>query len=239
MQIQRLSVVIPTWNEAGRIAETLHTVRDYLAAEGIAYEIILSDDGSTDATVGVAELLRDPRIRVLNGAHAGKGSAVKRGVLEARYDWILVTDADLAAPIGELARLSAYREYDVVIGSRAVDGRSIERRQPWYREYGGKLFNRCMQILAVRGVWDTQCGFKLFRREAARSIFSRVTIPGFGFDVEALFIAQKHGLKIREVGIRWSHQMGSKVRFVRDGFRMLAEVVRVRLNEWEGRYTQY
>lgn len=234
--MKSISVVIPAYNEALRLPRTLERVIAYLTAGKYDYEIIVVDDGSTDGTRRVVEATGDTRTYFLgNGVHHGKGYAVRRGVLAARNEWILTTDADLSAPIEELPRLMEAGA-DVAIGSRALPGSTILTHQPRYREYGGKLFNVAVRTMLLPGVFDTQCGFKLFRREAAHNIMSRVTLEGFAFDVETLFIARKLGYLVAEIPITWTHNPETKVRVRREAFASLADLFRIRSNGWRGWY---
>ena len=230
----RLSIVIPAYNEERRIADTLETIARYLGAQPFSYEVLVVDDGSTDRT---AELCRKfaaghPWLSLLQcPANFGKGNAVREGVLNAVGEYVLFCDADLATPVEELDGFWPHINggADIVIASRPIRGSHLVKRQPIYRETAGRAFNHVVQMLAVPGIHDTQCGFKLFTAEAAKEIFRRCTLKGFGFDFEALHIAQRLGYRIKEVPVRWYHREGSKVKLLRDGFRMLADLVRVRL----------
>ncbi|MCX7925649.1 MAG: glycosyltransferase family 2 protein [Fimbriimonadales bacterium] len=235
----RLSVVIPAYNEETRIERTLQRVVEYLNARGDSYEILVVSDGSTDATEAIVQRFAQahPQVQLLAyQPNQGKGYAVRYGILRARGEWILFSDADLATPIEELEKLEPYLKqgYPVAIGSRPLRESQLVVRQPFYREMAGRAFNKAVQLLAVRGIHDTQCGFKLFTREAAQEIFSRCRLNGFSFDFEALYYAQRLGYPIAEVPIRWMHQEGSKVRLLRDGLRMLRDLVWLRLNAWRG-----
>ncbi|MCS7300756.1 MAG: glycosyltransferase family 2 protein [Fimbriimonadales bacterium] len=230
----RLSVVIPAYNEATRIERTLQRIVEYLETRGDAYEILVVSDGSTDETEALVQRFAQahPKVQLLAyQPNRGKGYAVRYGILRARGERILFSDADLATPIEELEKLEPYLEqgYQVAIGSRPLRESQLVVRQPLYREMAGRAFNKVVQLLAVRGIHDTQCGFKLFTRDAAQAIFSRCRLNGFSFDFEALFYAQRLGYRIAEVPIRWMHQEGSKVRLLRDGLRMLRDLVWLRL----------
>lgn len=236
-----LSIVIPAYNETRRLAHTLERVYAWLRHQPFRWEVIVVDDGSTDGTLELARELasRYPNLRPLtNGRNRGKGYSVRHGVLEARGRAVLFTDADLSAPIEEAAKLIAVaREgYPVVVGSRGVDQSLIEVHQSAFREFAGKTFNLLVRIITGLGIKDTQCGFKLFDREALRPIFERQRTESFGFDPEILFLAKKRGLKIAEVGVRWSHDADSRVRLLRDSWRMFRELVRMRWNWSLGRY---
>ncbi|MCS6918922.1 MAG: glycosyltransferase family 2 protein [Fimbriimonadales bacterium] len=233
----RLSVVIPAYNEQTRIERTLQRIVEYLNARGETYEILVVSDGSTDATETLVQRFAQthPQVQLLAyQPNRGKGYAVRYGILRARGERVLFSDADLATPIEELEKLEPYLDngYPIAIGSRPLRESQLVVRQPFYREWAGRAFNKAVQLLAVRGIHDTQCGFKLFTREAAQAIFSRCRLNGFSFDFEALFYAQRLGYRIAEVPIRWMHQEGSKVRLLRDGLRMLRDLVWLRLNAW-------
>ena len=212
---------------------TLERMAEYLSASNRDWYLTVVSDGSTDATERlVSEMAeRAPAVRLIAySPNRGKGCAVRTGILAAETDLILFSDADLATPVEELDKLEAALEgHDIAIGSRPLRESRLEVRQPIHREMLGRLFNLAVQALAVRGIHDTQCGFKLFRREAARDVFSRCTLDGFGFDFEALMIARDIGYRIAEVPVRWRHQEGSKVVLMRDGPRMIAELVMLRM----------
>lgn len=229
-----MAVVVPAYNEAARIGPTLQRLREYLSSQARSWRVLVVSDGSTDDTVAIARSVADSDERFAVHAYdpnRGKGYAVRLGMLEAEADWVLFSDADLATPIEEIEKLfeAADRGADVAIGSRPLRESRLEVRQPWYREWAGRLFNKLVQVLAVPGIRDTQCGFKLFRQEAARDVFSRCKLDGFGFDFEALLVARDLGYRIAEVGVRWRHQEGSKVNMLRDGPRMLRDLVKLRL----------
>lgn len=233
--IESIAVVIPAYNEEGRIAGTLEQVRRYLRERVGDSRILVVDDGSSDRTV---EVVRDVGasgetsvpIEVLqNGRNRGKGYSVRRGVLAAQEPWILFSDADLSTPIEELATLAAgARQHDVVIASRGMKQSRLLKRQPFYREAMGRIFNVMVQAAALPGLYDTQCGFKLWRRAVGHDVFSRVTLEGFGFDVEALFIARCLGYRIAEVPVTWVDDRATKVRPIRDSTQMAADLLRTR-----------
>lgn len=236
-----LSIVIPVYNETGRIGSTLQRLLERAQAGPDACEILVVDDGSTDGTVELVERIcrESPAVRLLrNPGNCGKGFAVRNGMLDARGEYLLFSDADLSTPIEEAERLweALKNGYDVAIGSRALKPEWVYPRQPWARETAGKTFNLFVRALTGLPYRDTQCGFKAFRREAARAIFSRQTIPGFGFDVEILYLARKLGYRALEVPVHWANDPRTKVRPVRDGRRMLGDLVRIRWNDWTGKY---
>jgi len=230
-----LSVVVPALNEEDRLPRTLERIASHLGRRGGGYEVVVVDDGSRDRTAERAQAAGATVLR--NEANRGKGYAVRRGMLAARGTRRLMTDADLSTPIEELDRLAARMDegHDVVIGSRALPGARIEVRQPWYRENMGRLFNLFVRALAVPGVMDTQCGFKLFSAAAARDVFSSARLDGFSFDVEALFLARRKGYRIAEVPVVWRNDAASRVSLVR-GFLAFPDLLRIRANDWSGRY---
>ena len=230
-----LSVVIPAFNEAERLPRTLGRLADYLRAFGRAHEILVVDDGSSDAT---AERARAAGATVLrNDKNRGKGHAVRRGMLEARGQRRLMTDADLSTPIEELKRFleTMDRGFDVVIGSRALPGANIEVHQPWFRENMGRLYNLFVRALAVPGLRDTQCGFKLWTAAAARDAFAPARLDGFSFDVEALYLARKRGYRIAEVPVTWRNDAATRVG-LGTGSAAFPDLLRIRLYDWMGRY---
>ncbi len=227
-----LSVVVPAYNEEGRLGETLPAMYDYLHEHYRPFELLVVDDGSTDRTAAIVQQFaqQHPEVRLISyQPNRGKGHAVRTGVLQARGEWVLFSDADLATPMEELDRLAEkLREgYDIAIASRAAEGAQLVIRQPWYRELAGRSFNLMVQLMAVPGIRDTQCGFKLFRQQAAQDIFSRCEEDGFSFDIEVLHVAQRLGYRIAEVPVRWMHREGSKVRLVRDAVRMFLALRRI------------
>ncbi len=247
MTAPELSIIIPAFNEEKRLGTTLGRIRDYFTARTPALaglEILVVDDGSTDATVRVAQdcARNIPCLRVLSGSgNRGKGYTVRRGMLEARGRIALFTDADLSSPIEECERLFAAISAgnDLAIGSRALDRSLISVHQSRFREVAGIIFNRCMRFITGLDIEDTQCGFKAFRLPECRVIFQRQRIEGFGFDPEILFLAKRHGLRIAEVPVRWGHDTATKVHVLRDSVLMLMDLLRVRFNCAAGRYPRH
>ena len=238
-----ISIVIPAYNEGLRLPATLNAVLAYLGARDWSFsEILLVDDGSTDDSAAVARQFQagHPNLRLLrNPGNRGKGYSVRHGMLEARGDWRLFSDADLSAPIQELDQLLAavrQRGASIAIGSRALDRSLIRIHQSIFRENAGRIFNLCVRLFTGLPFWDTQCGFKLFEARAAREVFRRQQIERFGFDVEVLFIARKLGFNIVEVPVRWSHSEGTKVSMLRDSLNMFLDLGRIRRSQWKGRY---
>ncbi len=236
-----VSIVIPAFNESARITKSLAKIDEFLKKSSLPAEVIVVDDGSTDDTAEQVRSARPKNLRLLlNGMNRGKGYSVRQGVLAAQGDYILFTDADLSAPIEEIEKLLdvAIRESaDIVIGSRAVDRSYINKHQSRGREYGGIIFNLMVRSLLGLRLYDTQCGFKLFHCAKAKAVFEKQTTFGFGFDPEVLFLANRLGLRIREVPVHWSHSDGSKVKFWRHGVRMFGDLIRIRWNALSGKYS--
>jgi dolichyl-phosphate beta-glucosyltransferase len=232
--VPHLSVVVPAYNEEERLPRTLARLHEYYSAQDYPFDVVVVSDGSKDRT---ADLVRDfskthPHFSVVEyHPNRGKGYAVRKGMLEAEGDLVLFCDADLATPQEETEKLLKHMKEGahVAIGSRPLHDSKLEIRQPLYREILGRLFNRAVQLLAVKGIDDTQCGFKIFTQAASQEVFSRCKLDGFSFDFESLMIARDLGYRIDEVPIRWSHQEGSKVVLMRDGPRMLRDLVKLRL----------
>ena len=232
-----LSLIIPAYNERSRIATALETVSEFLESQAKPFEIIVVDDGSSDDTGAVARDFAEasPVVRVIDyERNRGKGYAVRQAVGVSRGLYVAFSDADLSAPIGELDKLFAAADmgYDIAIGSRAVDGSKLVVRQPLYRELGGKALNLVIQCLAVPGIKDTQCGFKLFRGDVARDVFGRCFVDSWGFDVEVLYVARRLGYTIAEIPVVWQHTPGSSIRPFRAGLEMVKDIIRVRFHNY-------
>jgi dolichyl-phosphate beta-glucosyltransferase len=225
-----LSIVIPAYQEERRIGATLDQLVAWSASERREVEIVVVDDGSSDRTSAVAAAPRAREVRVLRLAeNRGKGAALRVGVAATRGELVLLTDADLSTPISELARLeAALAGADLALGSRAVAGSRIVVRQAAWRELAGKLFNRAIRLLGVRGFADTQCGFKLLWGDAARELFARLTVDRFAYDVELVWLARRLGYRVVEVGVEWRNAPDSRVQLWRDAPRMLVDVLRFR-----------
>ncbi len=230
------SLVIPAFNEAERIGQTLRATLGYLETTSPQSELIVVNDGSTDAT---SEIVRDVfaartgvNARLLeHSPNRGKGAAVRQGLLAATTPIGLFSDADLSTPIEEAPKLIepiASGELDVAFGSRALDRSLIGHHQPWRREQGGRVFNLIVRFATGLPYWDTQCGFKAFRLDVFRPLLERAKTDGFGFDVELLHLARQANLRMKEIPVRWNHVEGSKVSFFRDSLRMLREIAAVR-----------
>ncbi len=234
------SVVVPAFNETRRLPHYLDEIVAYFQGRGEDYEVLVVDDGSTDGTLTCVEMVgrRHPAVRGLRLAeNAGKGSAVRRGMLAVTGQRRLFTDADGATPIAELKRLEAAfaAGADIAIGSRVLPDPSVSVSAPAHRVAAGRLFNWLVARLGLRGIADSQCGFKAFTAAAAQDLFPRLTTGGFGFDVELLMLARARGYRIIEVPVNWADQPGSKVGVLKDGPRMLWEIVRAALRARRGR----
>jgi dolichyl-phosphate beta-glucosyltransferase len=237
------SIVIPAYNESARIGGTLRAVRDCIRARGWTAEVLVVDDGSTDNTVAIVRnfAMRNREFRLIsNPRNCGKGYSVRHGVMEASGDIVMFTDADLSAPIEEAELLfSAIRQgADIAIGSRWLDRGRQTRHQPVYRRFFGRCFNAVTRLLIRLPFADTQCGFKAFRRSTAETIFRLQRIEGWGFDPEILFIALERGYEIAEVAVTWGHDERSRISYLRDGLKMLGDMMYIRWNSATGFYRQ-
>ncbi|MDF3052721.1 MAG: glycosyl transferase [Geminicoccaceae bacterium] len=236
-----LSIVIPAFNEEARLGATLDAYLRYCRDTGRRVEVIVVDDGSLDRTCSVVNSFAadHPEVRLIRLAeNQGKGHAVRSGVVNAQGKLILFADADAATPLAEIESLEAAVRAgaDMAIGSRALGDERVKVKARLYRRIIGRVFHRLVELLAVHGVKDTQCGFKLFRGTVAHELFSRMRIRGFSFDVEVLMMAQRRGYRIAEVPVNWTHQPGSKVNLVTDSARMLRDLFLIRQRHLSGEY---
>lgn len=244
-----LTVIIPAYNEMSNFsAGKLDQIFDYLEVNHLNWPVIIIDDGSTDgSTEKIKEWLQGKsKWSLLVNQHQGKAMTIKAGVTAAESKQVLMTDFDQATPIGEVEKLLPFMDkgYQIVIGSREVKG-SLRQQEPWYRHLMGKVFNSLVQLVAIRGIHDTQCGFKIFETKVARDLFSRLIVyrphpekHAFtgAFDVELLYLAYKQGLKIAEVPIAWYHAPTTRVSPVRDSVRMFFDVLKIRWADLNGKY---
>ncbi len=235
-----VSIIIPAYNEEGRIGETLRAIHRYFHGKPLTRQIIVVNDGSSDNTAQVSEALKEEitdLIVISDSPNHGKGYAVKKGVEASHGEYILFADADNATPIEEFEKFyTLLKDNKVVIGSRYLSESNIVIGQPWYRVLIGRIGNMLIQFFLLEGVKDTQCGFKAFLHEAAREIFSRMRINGFGFDIEILSIARLLNFPVREVPVSWYNSSESRIRPIKDAIRTFGELLYIKLNLWGGRY---
>ena len=244
-----LSVIIPAYNEIDNLNKGVLTGADeYLKTKKYDWEVIVVDDGSSDgSTEKIYSWIKShPGWRLVKNPHQGKAASVKTGVMKAAGDYVLFTDFDQATPLSEVEKLTPFikKGYQIAIGSREVKG-SERLDEPWYRHLMGKVFNFAVQIIAIGGIHDTQCGFKLFTNQAAKDLFNSLVVYGNGiekqaytgaFDVELLYISQKQGLKIAEVPVLWRHVKTNRINPVRDSVRMFLDLIKIRLAALSGSY---
>lgn len=235
------SVIIPAYNESQRIGATLEKVLAYIAEKSWVAEVIVVNDGSRDETPEIVRRFarQNPAVRLVeNPGNRGKGYSVRHGMLEARGDVVLFSDADLSSPICEAEKLidAICQGAEVAIGSRWLQAELQTERQPVYRQLFGRMFNLLLRLILGLRFKDTQCGLKAFTRRAAQSIFPRQKIERWGFDPEVLFLANKFGMRVREVPVQWAHDERSKINPVADGLRMFTELLTIRWNDLTGEY---
>jgi dolichyl-phosphate beta-glucosyltransferase len=239
-----ISIVIPAYEEEDRLGATLRQILAFIEAEKLSAELIIVDDGSGDKTAAVgeevcAEFPDIQSIVIRYEENRGKGFAVKTGLLASQADIAIFSDADLSTPIEELHKLIEpiqNGEYDVAFGSRALDRSLIGTHQPWRREQGGRVMNLIIKTMSGLKFLDTQCGFKAFNMKKFRPLLDLMTIDRFGFDVEFLFVADYHKLRLKEIPVRWNNVEGSKVNVFRDTRRMISELTQIRRNAKSGVY---
>jgi len=231
-----VSIVIPAYNEEKRLPKTLEKIKDYLSKTGIDAEVLVVDDGSTDATAAAAS--QYGAIVVKNPGNHGKGYSIAHGFSEAKGKIIFFSDADLSTPIEFMEPFLALHNegFDIVAASRAVPGAAKKIKQPFYRDFMGRTFNLFVQVLTGLKIHDTQCGFKSFKRDCAMEILKRRTIDGFGFDVEFLYIAKMLKYKICESPVEWFDAPGTKVNPLRDSAKMFFNLIEILIKRLSGRY---
>jgi dolichyl-phosphate beta-glucosyltransferase len=226
----QIAVVVPAFNEARRLGVTLERVLAFLERRGEPFEVVVVDDGSTDETAALAGSFGSRGVTVIElPVNRGKGAAVRTGVLATAAGRVLISDADLSTPIEEVTKLErALAEADLVVGSRAMRGARITVHQPLHRELAGKTFNLLIRLAGVRGVRDTQCGFKLLRGDRVRPLFAELVVDRYAWDVELVWLAGRRGMRVVEVGVEWRNDPSSHVRLARDAPRMLFDIARFR-----------
>ncbi|MEM2131067.1 MAG: glycosyltransferase family 2 protein [Candidatus Woesearchaeota archaeon] len=230
-----LSVIIPAYNEEKRLEKTLIKIKNYFKNKKIKYEIIVIDDGSLDMTSEIA--LKHNSVLIKNKKNYGKGYSIKKGFFKAKYNYILFTDSDLSTPIEEFDKFLPFiNYYDIIIGSRRAKNSKVVQKQNIFRIIAGNIFPIIVSIIMHLGIKDTQCGFKLFNKKKCYKIFKKLTINRFSFDVELIYLAKKYNLKIKEIGINWFNDSHSKVKFFKDSFIMLKDIIKIKLNDILGKY---
>ena len=234
-----LSIVIPAHNEEIRLPRTLRQVFAFLEKQSYSSEIIVVENGSSDRTFEMAREFESQHsnLIVIHEQQAGKGNAVRRGILEAHGEYRFICDADLSMPITELEKFlpPVLTGYDIAIASREAPG-AVRYNEPSYRHWGGRAINLAIRLLILPGLNDTQCGFKCFRAEVAEKLYCQQTLPGWSFDIEILYLARKKHMRIKEIPVNWYFDADSKVNAVRDALRMIGDIFRIHINALRGRY---
>jgi glycosyltransferase involved in cell wall biosynthesis len=234
-----LSIVIPAHNEEIRLPRALRQVFTFLENQPYSAEVIIVENGSSDRTLEMAHEFasHQSNLVVIHEEQAGKGNAVRRGVLEARGEYRFICDADLSMPITELKKFlpPALNDFEVAIASREAPG-AVRYNEPSYRHWGGRAINLVIRLLILPGLNDTQCGFKCFHAGAAERLFNQQTLTGWSFDIEILYLARKNHMRIKEIPIQWHFDADSKVSAVRDALRMIGDIFRIHINSMRGRY---
>ncbi|MCM8815022.1 MAG: glycosyltransferase family 2 protein [Candidatus Omnitrophica bacterium] len=231
-----LSVIIPAFNEEKAIQNTLATVCNFFKEKGLSFEVVVVDDGSSDATaLRVREMMKDNSFVKLVSypKNAGKGEAIRQGVMVSKGDLILFSDADLSTPISEMEKFLPFIQqgYDIVIGSRRIKNSLITRKQPFHRRISGKVFQLLVKYVLRLPYEDTQCGFKMFKGSAAKKLFSTLAHKGFIFDVEIVYKAHLAGLKIKEIGVIWANDPSTTVRFLKDSLKCFIDLIKIRIGK--------
>src|SRR5579863_428248 len=237
------SFIIPAYNEGARLGATLDRVLGYIAASGWDAEVLVENDGSRDQTGDLVRACAQvhPQLRLIeNPGNRGKGYSVRNGMLNARGEVLVFSDADLSSPIEEANKLFAAISAgaDIAIGSRWLQPETQTQRQSLLRQFYGRIFNLALRVLLGLNFKDTQCGFKAFTRSAAHAIFPLQRIERWGFDPELLYLARRAGLKVQEVPVAWAHVEGTRLSPLRDGLRMFGEVLKIRWNAITGKYSK-
>jgi len=236
-----LSIIVPAHNEENRLPQSLEAILEFVHTQPYESEIVIVENGSSDQTAQISQdyAARHPEIQALQEPVAGKGLAVRRGMLAAKGDFRFICDADLSMPIDEVNLFLPPQAppFDIAIASREIPG-AVRYDEPHYRHLIGRAFNLLVRVVTLPGLQDTQCGFKCFRAEAAEELFPLQTIAGWTFDVEILFIARTRGMQVIEIPINWYFNSGSRVRILRDSATMFADLFRIRLNNLKGVYAK-
>lgn len=239
VQTPLLSIIVPAYNEASRLPQTLPQIAAFILAQPYKAELLIVNNNSSDNTGAIAREFASefPFVKVLDESTQGKGAAVRTGMMAASGEYLFMADADLSMPIEEINKFlpPTLTGYDVAIGSREAQG-AVRYNEPEYRHIMGRVFNWIVKILAVPGFQDTQAGFKCFRRQVALDILANQTIDGWAFDVELLYIALQRGYCIVEVPIQWYYRQNSRISPLKDAIEMVREVLRIRVNGWQGQY---
>lgn len=235
-----LSIVIPVYNEQQRLPQSLQQIRDFVARQPYAVEVVVVDNNSTDRTRAMAQAFAAemPGLRVLVETRQGKGAAVRAGMLGACGAYRFICDADLSMPIDEVNKFLPPQcdGFDIAIGSREAPG-AVRYDEPWHRHLMGRVFNTIVRLFAVHGFQDTQCGFKMFRAEVAEALFPLQTLNGWSFDVEILYLAQQRGDRIVEVPVHWFYKANTRIHPLHDSLAMFADVMTIRRRAWQGLYS--
>lgn len=234
-----LSIIIPAYNEENRLPQSLEKIFAFLTTQDYASEVLVIENGSSDATYQVAQKFSEshPSLRAIHEDRRGKGYATQRGMLAARGEYRFICDADLSMPIEEIKKFlpPALNDFDVAIGSREAPG-AVRYDEPTYRHLGGRAINIFIRMFILPGLNDTQCGFKCFRAASAETLFRLQTIGGFSFDIEILYLARRHRMDLREIPVHWHFNAESKVSAARDALRMLSDIFRIHINALRGVY---
>lgn len=237
---RKLSIVIPAYNEAKKIRNTLARLDRFFSQRDYDMEYIFVEDGGSDGTLGILREIEKtrPDVKVLaNETNMGKGFSIRNGMLAAGGDYILFMDADMSTPLTAFDDFGSYLgKYDIIMGSRWLDESNIKIPQPWYRKLMGRVFYAIVRSIFLKEITDTNCGFKCYRRDIAKDIFSRQQLKGWGFDVELLYIAQKRGYSIKEIPVVWAHGRGSKVDLFKVPSLTIIELASIKMHDWKHLY---
>lgn len=234
-----LTVIVPVYNEKHRIGKGIKEILNYLKKQRYNWELVIIDDGSSDNTVEIAQKMLKGKnnVKLVKNQHTGKGGAIRKGVALAKGEWLIFLDIDLATPMKELEKFLPFtKAFDVIIGSRKIKGAQIEVRQPKFREFGGKVFTWLTNTLVTKNISDVTCGFKLFKTNLAKELFSKSVLVDWSFDAEILYLAQKANAKIKEVPVRWRDDPNTKVNLMKDTLDAFFGLLKIRTNDFRGIY---